>query len=828
MVKNKEFNFQMKPVFKWLWLMILSGFIILIFIYLIISLTMIPDTEQLENPRFEVSTQIFDDEADGKAEEIGRYFKFNRDWLTFEELNPYLVQALVATEDERFFSHSGIDFKGTARAVFFMGRRGGASTITQQLAKQFFTKTSRNMVKRVWQKMKEWIIAIEFEKRYTKEEILAMYLNKYDFLYNANGIGAASKSYFGKDQKELSLDEAAVLIGMLKNPSLYNPQRSIESAFKRKAVVLKQMKRNQFIDHEEYEEYRDKPIDNSRFQRVTNYDGPAPYFRAELTKWLVQLFEDEKYRKPDGTKYNIYTDGLKIYTTIDLRMQIHAEEAMKEHMKRVQNRYFQVWKNSDPWTYRADDDEKNVRRESLNRKVESSERYQMMRSRILSPALAQFVEDFPQARLNNLDLRRMVREEAEPGYIADIVKKRWANKDQAAQYKKIMSHPAWPELSDAWKKLDGESKRAFNTKVNLKVFDYDEGEKTVLMTPLDSIRYHTQHMQFGSVSIDPRTGFVKTWVGGIGYDYFKYDHIQQSNRQIGSTFKPFLYTTVIQKFGMSPCMKVQDTQYEIPAGDPDFKLTQTWRPANASGFTGEWMTLKDGLKESKNSLSVYLMKQLGNVEVVRDFVANLGIDINKIPQFPSIALGTPELSVIDMAGAYTTYANNGVYSKPIFVKRIEDQNGRVIYNYVPEQRQALNPVYNHAMVDMLKYVVNHRAHLFKSEIAGKTGTTNDHVDGWFVGFTPNLASATWVGGSERWIRVLSIGDGQGSAMARPFFESFLLRVERDQNIAWNVSDRFVIPEGDLIEVDCAKYDQLVQSLSEEGTRRKRDEFEEEF
>ncbi len=828
MVKAYKDNIWKHPVFKWVWLVLLSGFIGMVGIYVLISLTMIPDTEQLENPRFEVSSQIFDDEADGKAEEIGRYFTRNRDWLTFEELNPYLVQALIATEDERFFKHSGIDFKGTVRAMVFMGKRGGASTITQQLAKQFFTKTSRSIVKRVWQKMKEWIIAIEFEKRYTKEEIIAMYLNKYDFLHNANGISAAAKSYFGKDQKDLTLDEAAILVGMLKNPSLYSPQRSVESAFKRKAVVLRQMLRNDFLTQEEYEEYRDIPIDNSRFQRVTNYDGPAPYFRAELTKWLVNLLENEKYRKPDGTKYNIYTDGLKIYTTVDLRMQILAEEAMKEHMKIVQNNYFRVWRNADPWTYGADETEKNIRKENLNRRVENSERYQNMRSRILSSGIAKINEELPEARLTNLDLRRMAREEVEPGYIAETVKKKWATKEQASQYKKILNSENWPELRDAWNKLEEDAKKAFSTKVSMTVFDYDQGQKSVVMTPLDSIKYHAQHMQFGSVSIDPKTGFVKTWVGGINYDYFKYDHIQQSNRQIGSTFKPFLYTTVIQKFGMSPCQKVQDTQYEIPAGDPDFKLNQTWRPSNSSEFTDEWMTLKEGLRLSKNSISVYLMKQLGNVEVVRDFVANLGIDIKKIPSYPSIALGTPELSVIDMAGAYTTYANNGVYSKPIFVKRIEDKNGRIIYNYVPEQKQALNPVYNHAMVDMLKYTMSNRAHLFKSEVAGKTGTTNDHVDGWFVGFTPNLVSATWVGGSERWIRFLSITDGQGSVMARPFFDKFLQSIENDKSIGWNVSDRFPIPEGDLIEVDCSKYDELVQSLGDEKPKRKRDEFEEEF
>ena len=823
-----DYNNLLPKLLKAAWIAVVSGFILAAAVFVMISTTMMPDTDELENPQFEVSSIIYDDSNDGKVEEIGRYFKLNRDWLTYDDLNPHLVNALVATEDERFFDHSGIDVRGTLRAVAFMGSRGGASTITQQLAKQFFTKRSRSFVKRVWQKLKEWVIAVEFEKRYTKEEIIAMYFNKFDFWYNANGIGAASRTYFSKEQQHLDIEEAAVLVAMFKNPNIYNPKKNPETTFKRRNVVLKQMVKNDFLDEDTYNQLITQEIDMSGFQRKTNYDGPAPYFRAELTKWLKELFNDSKYRKPDGTKYDIYTDGIKIYTTLDLPMQKHAESAMSEHMSNVQSNYFNHWKGMDPWTYKADEDEKSTRRASLNRKVVESERYQNLKSAYLSGVTSKIISSIPEARFQDHDIKRMLREETSPGHLANVVNKRWATKDQVKVYKKIMKSETWPEFKSQYKKLQDAVKKAFNTKVKTKVFAYnDAGYKMMNMTPMDSIKYHTQHMQFGSVSLDPKTGYVKTWVGGIGHEYYKYDHIQQSNRQIGSTFKPFLYTTVIRN-GMSPCQKVEDIQYEIPAGDPDFGLLETWRPKNSRDFSGERVTLKEGLKQSLNSISIYLVKYLGNVEPIRELVDDMGINKDKVPSAPSICLGTPDLSVMDMAGAYTVFANNGIYSEPIFVKKIEDKNGRTIYNFMPEQKKVLSPKYNHVMVDMLKYVVQHRAGQFKSEIAGKTGTTNDHVDGWFMGITPGLVTATWVGGQERWIRFRSLSLGQGAVMARPYFEKFLGKIESDPSIEYDETLRFQIPEGEIPVLDCEMYDLLAQSLEKGEEKKKRDEFEEEF
>jgi penicillin-binding protein 1A len=825
---NKDWKIPVN-FFKYLWLLVIAGALVLSAIFVIISMSQIPDTRELENPSFEVASLVLDDESDGKIEEIGRYFKFNRDWLTFEEINPRIIEALVATEDERFFQHIGIDVRGFLRAAVYLGKRGGASTITQQLAKQFFTNYSRNFPTRVWQKLKEWVIAIEFEKRHTKEEILAMYLNKYDFLYNANGISAAARTYFGKDQNDLLQEEASVLVAMLKNPSIYNPKKFPENALKRRNVVMNQMVVNGYLEKTVYDSLKLLPLDISGFMKSKNYSGPAPYFRAELTKFIHRTFEEKGIRKPDGTKYNIYTDGLKIYTTVDLNMQRHAETSMKEHMKTLQETYFRRWKNKDPWTYKADKEEKKIRQNNLKRLVENTERYKLLKSRILGKVLTKLNNEHPNFTLVTRDMIRMENEEKEPGHLDDIVKKKWTTKDRAKVYKSILKSDYWSQLKSDWNTFQKTMTVDFKTPKKMKVFAYnDAGYEIVTMSPLDSIKYHEMHLRFGSLSVDPQTGFIKTWVGGIGYDYFKYDHIQQSNNQIGSTFKPFVYTVAIKERGISPCQKVMDQQYTIPAGDPDFGLLKTWAPSNSSGFSGEMVTLKDGLRKSLNSVSVYLMKEIGNTEAIRDYVGNLGIDKNKIPNAPSICLGSADLTVMDMAGAYTTYANNGQYSKPIFVKKIEDKNGRVIYNYQPEQKKVLNPVHNFALVQMLKYVVEHRAAQFKSEIAGKTGTTNDHVDGWFIGFTPNLVSATWVGGAERWIRFETIEDGQGAVMARPYFEKFLKKIENDQEIDFDTNVRFQVPEGDNLVIDCTVYDQLAEQLERKDLELKKNELDEEF
>lgn len=809
-----------------LWLLVILALLLTVVVFIFISKTQIPDTKTLENPDIELATQILADDGS----ELGKAFKLNREWVRHEELNPYLVDALISTEDERFFDHSGIDIKGTLRAVVFLGKRGGASTITQQLAKQFFTKGSKSTLRRVWQKLKEWVIATEFEKRYTKEEILAMYLNKFDFIYGANGVSAAAQTYFGKDQKDISVDEAAILIGMLKNPYYYNPKKFPEKALIRRNIVLAQMVRNNKLTEAAYDKLKVRPINMADFKRDMHFTGIAPYFRAELQKEVKKILDDSRNTKADGTKYDIYTDGLKIYTTIDMKMQKYAEEALVEHMKNLQAKYFRVWEGKDPWTAGADADQRRIRQSSLQRQMRESERFSLLRRKYMSGITAKISDDIKDVRLWDGDIFRLFAEEENPGKLKELSSNGIISRQQAATYKQILDSPYWPELKSQWRKLRLAADKAFSQKVRMEVFDYSaNGVKEVTMSPMDSIRYHNMHMQLGSLGVNPQTGEIKTWVGGINYKYFQYDHIK-ANRQVGSTFKPFVYATAISDLAISPCQKFQDIQYTIPAGDKNFGLIKTWAPANASNtFTKQWLSLKEGLKQSKNSISVKLMKEIGNAERVARFAANLGIPKEKIPSFPSIALGTPELSLMDMAGAYTAFANNGTYSKPYFIKKIVDQSGKTIYTGDTEKKKVINPSYNYVMVDMLKYAASFIAPRFKSELGGKTGTTNDYKDGWFVGITPELVVATWVGGDNEWIRFTSLADGQGAVMARPFFEKMLKKIESDPSVNYNVNARFPVPENLFVELDCTKYDVLkAQDQKEKTEAPKEEEFEEEF
>lgn len=785
---------------RWMWAVFALGVLAVVGLFTLVSFTKMPSRESLENPKYELSSIIYTDDM----HELGSYYTKNRAWVPFEDINPHVVDALVATEDERYFSHTGIDFKSFFRAVAYLGKRGGASTITQQLAKQFYTPKPGNTLRRVWQKMKEWVIAIEFEKRYTKQEILAMLLNKYEFIYGANGIGAAAKTYFGKDQSALTLHESAVLIGMFKNPYYYNPVKHPENAKRRTQTVLKQMVKNKYISQAQYDELKDQPIDMSNFNRPMHYKGNAPYFRAELKKYIDDILDDEGHRKADGTKYNIYQDGLKIYTTINMTMQRYAEQAVAEHMQDLQNTYWKRWNGKDPWSYGLDAKEKDQAKSQLRRLIKATDRYAKMRSRALSQPIAAIQNEVDGTRFLDSDILRMINEGKKAGHFKKLQRQKTISKKQVAVYKQVMKSEGWADLVAAYAKLQKDVRKVFNTKVRMKVFDHAKGEKTVSMTPLDSIKYHHQHMQVGSLAIDPHTGYVRTWVGGLNYKYFKYDHVM-SSRQVGSTFKPFLYATALSN-GISPCTKYQDIQHVIPKGSSGFNVAETWAPGNARSFSGQWMNLYEGLKTSTNSISVALLKDIGNVNPIRELASNCGLPEDDIPPYPSIALGVPELRVIDMAAAYTTFANNGTHVKPVLIKRIEDKNGKVIYQGISEEKKAINPKYNHAMLDLLRnaavFLKDHRG--IESDVAGKTGTTNDHVDGWFMGITPDLVVGTWVGGESKYIHFSSLSDGQGSKMARPIFTKFLRKLEKDDKV-YDKAARYILPKGDLLELDCSKY-----------------------
>lgn len=795
----------------------------LFFVYL--SYDDIPTFEELENPKYFNASIVYSN--DGTP--YGKYFVENRESITFDDLNPYLVDALVATEDERYFRHAGIDLRalvrvGTKTLLLGQSSAGGGSTITQQLAKLLFQRpdlSDKGKIGRAYAltkvKLKEWITAAKLERAYTKEEILAMYLNKADFIYDSYGIEAAAQTYFGKSQSELELLEAAVLVGMLKNPVRYNPRINPELSTSRRNVVLSQMKRADMLKASAVDSLSKVPIDNSRFKRSVHTEGPAPYARMELTKYLKDILADPKYYKPDGTPYNIYRDGLKIHTTIDLDYQRHAEEAMFNHMKDLQKSFENVWSGKDPWTYGANSQQKAIRENSLKYRIRESERYQGIWASHFGELEEQLEKRFNLTRLNEDILYLMQEEENKSGTLAAMARRKQLAQAQADKYEDIVKSDLWPALKERFVIFEKAVRKSFQTKVKMKVFAYNEqGEEEREMTPYDSVIYHRMHLQIGSLAVDPRSGHIKAWVGGINHKYFKYDHVN-SRRQVGSTFKPFVYTTAIALQGISPCQRFPDIQYTIPAGDPNFGLLESWSPSNADGkFSGRPLTLFQGLMESKNSISVRLMMMLGNVEAVRGLVHNMGIDSSArrsdgqyvIPKAPSICLGAADLTVMEMTGAYTAFANNGVYVKPVLITRILDKNGRLIYSAKPERNVAINSNYNYVMVELLKNNVSiaRGRGKIKSEFGGKTGTTNDYTDGWFMGVTPNLVVGTWVGGEDPWIRFLNLRYGQGSVMARPFFMDFLEAIENDPNCEYDPNAKFLRPTEDIgIELDCDRY-----------------------
>jgi penicillin-binding protein 1A len=784
-----------RDIIRWMWRLLFFGIVGGIFTFIILSFSDLPDTEELENPKSELASEVLF--ADGTV--MGRFFIENRVPVDFDELSPYIEQSLVATEDERYYSHSGIDFQALGRAVvknLILGDRssGGASTITQQLAKLLFTgKRADGFFEVVIQKLKEWIIALELEQKYTKEEIMTMYLNKFDFLYDSHGIKAAAETYFGKTQDSLKIEEAAMLVGMLKNPSLYNPKRKMKVAEQRRMVVLDQMRKNGIITNEEYDSLKVLPVDISKFIRPTHTQGLGTYFRTELVKELVYkiLPGDEARKKPDGTVYNPYKDGLKIYTTIDPVIQKHAEEAMVMHMTNVQNRFWNLWNKrmkTSPWDYKNKDTsegELRYRKRKLSQMVRSSDRYNLMRDGYIGTLETDLESEIDNLALNDAVIEKMI-----------------GGKELSGPERKAMQNEKWNELKKQWLAFQKAAEQAFNKKVKMKVFDWNpQLEKDTVMTPLDSLKYHHMFLQIGSLGIDPKNGHVKSWVGGINSKYFAFDHTR-ANRQVGSTFKPFIYATAIAQQGISPCTEVTDMPRTIFAGEGNFSLIKDWTPRNSTNkYTFQTMRLRTALKKSVNTVSVFLMQQLGSTQPVLELLDNMGVDIKKIPAQPSICLGAADMTVMDMTGAYTTFANNGYYSKPIYITRIEDKNGRTIYSQEEQERQALQEEPNYVMVEMLKYASGGMG--LKSEIGGKTGTTNDYVDGWFMGLTPDLVVGTWVGGEDRWIRFLSLAEGQGSRMAKPFCQEFLKRLEADPAADYDWKARFVRPKGDLsIGLDC--------------------------
>ncbi|MBL6644251.1 MAG: penicillin-binding protein 1A [Flavobacteriaceae bacterium] len=753
MVKKKKTAANHKQPYRWhlraFWTLFWGGVLGAIAVFSAAALGYLgpmPDLQQLENPKTNLATQVFS--ADGEV--LGKYYyNDNRTPITFDELPQNIVDALIATEDERFYSHSGIDWRGTLRAVFYLGKKGGASTISQQLARQLFVGVrSRNLQEALFQKIKEWVLAIQLEQRYTKKEIIAMYLNIYDFGYTADGVRSAAKIFFNKNPKDLLLEESAMLVGMLKNSSYYNPIRRPEIVVNRRNVVLQQMVRNGLITTAQKDSLEQLPL-TIDYTPESHREGLATYFRAYLQEYLQDWTRNNP--KPDGSTYNIYRDGLRIYTTIDARMQALGEAAVKAHMKNLQKEFF------------------------------------LQNRRRVNPT-APFL-DLREGQIDTLLERTARRSE------------RWRQKKAAG-------------LDDAAILKD------FKTPTSMQVFSW-KGEIDTIMTPLDSIRYYKHFLRASMMSMEPQTGHVKAWVGGYDYKHFQYDQVKQGRRQIGSTFKPFLYATAIDQLKLSPCDSLPDALYCVEARRHG--NDEAWCPKNSGDKYGQVRTLKNALANSVNTISARLMDKVGPRPVI-NLVRKMGMTA-EIPAVPSIALGTADISLFEMVGAYGTFANQGIYVKPSVVTRIEDKNGMVLFELVPEtvdviSEEAAYVTLNlmqgvteagsgarlrHAGLEKTNYIyekiVTGYPYIFENPIAGKTGTTQNQSDGWFMGMVPNLVTGVWVGGEDRSIHFKEIGFGQGATMALPIWGVYMRSLYENPDLAVSQED-FVAPELVTIPLDC--------------------------
>lgn len=814
---------------RWSWRIFFAGILGVCVWFIYLSYQDLPTFEDLENPTNKHASQVFD--RNGGT--IGRYYVENRVPVAFDELSPNLVQALIAIEDIRYYRHSGIDFRALGRVIFktvFLGQSGsgGGSTITQQLAKLLYSNRDfqgmgkvRKTLALITIKMKEWITAVKLERSYTKEEILSMYLNHFDFINGAHGIRAASEIYFSKSPSELNVEEAAMLVGMLQNPNMFNPLRRPELTRKRRDVVIGQMGRNRFITKQEQDSLTALPLDMTRFKRFSHDEGLAPYFRMELRKEIQRLLDLPECRKPNGERYDIFRDGLRIYTTLDTLLQSELEASVSRHMPGLQKKFWNVWRGRDPWTYRdrdITDADLSARKNALMRQVREMDRYQILRADLLEPFIAEHDISVGRFSLRDHDITRMLEEETSPGSLQNLLNARLITADMLADYRRIMKAGYWPELKSTWADFQKAVEEMLKTPYKMVIFDYHAPNfsKDTIMTPMDSLRYHRMILQTGAIAIDPTNGHILAWVGGVNYRFFQFDHVT-SSRQVGSTFKPFVYATAVALQSISPCMKLQDNPQTIIPGEGNFGLIQEWTPKNFDEYTGASMTLFEGLRKSKNTFSVYLMKQLGDTEPVRGLIHNMGIDSSarlpngqyRVPRQPSIALGAADLTVLEMTGAYGTFANDGVYNKPVMVTRIEDAYGRLIFQEVPLERRALSAESNFVMVEMLRQASRGAGGFggIVSDFAGKTGTTNLHSDGWYIGVTPNLVVGVWVGGEDRWIRFTNPADGQGSVMARPIFSDFLRNVENNPLAPFDKSLKFRRPSAIRIQLDCAQYQQ---------------------
>ena len=769
------------------WVLVIGGMLSVFTLFTMISygwLGFMPSFEELENPKSNLATDIISSDQ----QHLGTFFRENRSYSLYNELSPNIVNALIATEDVRFHDHSGIDARGLARVAFRTvimqdESSGGGSTITQQLAKLLFHGRASNIIERAFQKLKEWVIAVKLERSYTKEEILTMYLNKAEFIYDAYGIKSAAQTFFNTSTDSIKVEEAAVIIGMLKNPALYNPVRRPELTQGRRNTVLDQMRKAQFLTQAEYDSLSVMPLE-LKFNRADHKEGPAPYFREYLRltlsareplrenypSWMGQKFLEDSLRwvddplygwinknyRPDGTRYDIYKDGLKIYTTIDSRLQEYAENAVKKHLSEdIQPKFFAEKRKQRGAPYTQDlskDDYEKI----IERAIKNTDRYRGLKR-------------------NKADMDSVMR--------------------------------------------------VFNTPYQMKVFTW-AGERDTMMTPLDSIHHYKFYLRAGMISMDPLSGHVKAYVGGPNFKHFMYDMAGKGKRQVGSTIKPFVYTLAMQE-GFTPCDLVPNIAQTFYLGSG-----KTWTPRNSgSARAGEMVTLKWGLANSNNNITAWVMKQF-NPQAVANTIHELGIK-SHMDAVPALCLGTSDFGLMEMTSSYCTFANKGVHIESMIVTRIEDRYGNVISDFHPQKREAISEPTAYLMLNLLQGVVNqgtgrrlrHTYQMF-GQIGGKTGTTQNHSDGWFMGVTPQLVTGVWVGGEDRDIHFDGIRLGQGANMALPIFALYMQDVYANEELEITEEDEFEEPLNFHVNLDCNQ--QLVQAESEEGAEEETESSGEEF
>ena len=751
-------NSILKKILIWFWSIFALGLASIILIFWLITkgaLGYLPPLDELQNPKNKFATEVISSDM----QLLGRYYRQeNRVGVSYEDISPNMINALIATEDARYYSHTGIDFKSLLRAIIKMGKAGGGSTITQQLAKQLWSPRANNIFERALQKPIEWVIATKLERLYSKEEILTMYLNQFDFLYNAVGVKSAAQVYFSTTPDQLTIEEAAMLVGMCKNPSMYNPRRRPERALNRRNTVLDQMCKYGYLSNQECDSLQALPVD-IKYQSVDHKQGLAPYFREYLrqvltakepkksnySEWNAHQYDIDmrlwrenplygfcnKNHKPDGTPYDLYHDGLRIYTTIDSRMQKYAEEAVSEHMQDLQKSFF-----------------REKRKKSY----------------------APFSKDLTEEDIDGIMHRSMRQTDRYRG-----LKKQGMN--------------------------ENEIRKVFNTPVVMRVFSYD-GLIDTTMTPMDSIRWNKHFLRCGFMSMDAHSGAVKAYVGGPNFTHFQYDMVTSGRRQVGSTIKPYLFTLAMDE-GMWPCDSTVNDSITLIDGNG-----VAWTPRDDHHANqGEMVTLNWGLEKSSNWITAYLMSLFTPEQLVR-MMRSFGIE-GPLEPVVSLCLGPCEVSVQEMVDAYTTFPNKGIRVEPMYVTRIEDNNGNVLATFVPKTHEIINETTSYKMIYMLRNVMDHgtgvRARFrygLKAPMGGKTGTSQNHSDGWFVGFTPSLVSGVWVGGEDRSIHFDNMSAGQGANMALPIWSIYMQKVYADEELGYSVEEQFDVPEWFDAEAGC--------------------------